>query len=144
MTRACAFTIAASLAAVTASAADATKTKSVTITGCLERDTPAPSTTTSSTTTAAGTSGAERFVLVKGEPGPAGGNTWRADEPNGAWYLVVGRNGKLRQDATKVVEVKGRLDETDKGVGVWSTRSNPPAGTLHMTSIKVLGSSCGE
>jgi hypothetical protein len=133
---------AASLAAQSGSQADRATSKPITVTGCLERDTPTSASTSSATTTA-GTTGAERFLLIKGEPGPSGSDTFNADAPNGPWYLVVGNAGELRHGAKRVVEVKGTLDAMDKGGEVVSGK-NPPAGTLHATTIKVLSGSCGE
>lgn len=126
--------------------ADST-TRMITVTGCLERDTPSASTTTATTTTTtttAGTTGSERFVLIKGAAGPAGDPTFHADKRHGPWYLIVGDGAKLRRNAKQLVEVKGTLDTAGSVVGTSASATDGPSGTIHMTSIKALDDTCGE
>ena len=118
--------------------------KVVTVTGCLDRDTSTPSTTKG--TTPAGTSGAERFVLIKAHTAAADATSggYTTNRTGSPWYVVVGDAAQLRHDARHVVEVKGTLDDLNEGQMNPTAHSVPPEGTLHVTSLKVLSGSCGE
>lgn len=120
--------------------------KPVTVTGCLQRDTPAIPSGTSGvagapeTTTTAG----ERFVLVKGGPVPPAAGTWHSSKNGGPWFLVEGNATELRRNTNHLVEVTGTVDTAGSVLGTSASATDGPSGTLHVERIRIVDASCSQ
>jgi hypothetical protein len=123
----------------------AKSSESVTVTGCIQPDTAAPTGTSGSATSPAGgaSSKAESFILANVSSGSGGGaaagtaGTAGAGAPTASQYKLSGKSDDLKKYVNSKVEIKGKVDS-----GSGAAASSSP--TLRVDSVKQVSPSCSQ